>query len=110
MPEKPDAKKKVYLITFPHPNHERLTPPETFARSQIMEKVRDAFRNPVRPAACTGAAASSVAGGKPRKIIKMAIGREFHAKPDAKGILHTHDHVAILAHDTFRFLPVKRAL
>ena len=100
--ENPDAKKKVYLVTLPHSFRDDLVSPESLSKREVLEKLLDAFASP------TYSNAGGEARKKPVVAVKLALARESHA-PGADGAVHKHDHIAVLADDTSRCLPVKRA-
>ena len=106
--EAPDeSKRRVYLITLPHPTQshastgERLVAPSSFSKQQILEKVLDAFDNPVRTNTWSGAGGFA--------LVRLGVWREWHGA-NAAGVKFQHDHVPVLAVVSFRFLPVKKAL
>lgn len=96
------AKNRVYLVTLPHTAKPNLCAPESMSRSDILDKLRGCFEQPMH-------AYDWVVDSKP-KLLKMALGREPHSEPDCNGVVHFHDHIALVADRSFRFLPVKRAL
>ena len=102
--ENPEAKRMVYLITFPHTFRPDLVAPETLSRDAILCKVGDSMANPVYTHRCHEAQAN------PPEPNKMVCGRESHSELGVDGQVHEHDHVGLLATIAFRFMPVKRAL
>ena len=102
-----DAKRMAYLVTFPHPRPgstsggRGLVAPGSMSKTQLLACVRDAFANPVY--------ANPWQTHSGIQVTRLGVWREFHA-PDDDHHRHVHDHVAVLARDSFRFLPVKRAL
>ena len=97
--EIPDAKRKVYLITFAHTTRKDLDAPDKYTRQQIADKVLDACHNPVEYNNRT----------QPIDVLKMVVAREPHSSTSsAAGRFHFH--VPLLAATSFRFLMVKNAL
>ena len=103
-----NARKSVYLMTFPHPRQTRskegvpLIAPGILSRDELLEKVKDCFANPAFVDIKSIGEACSI------PLYNAAVFLEFH-KEDEQGIAHEHFHVGVRAHQ-FRFLPVKRAL
>ena len=106
--ELPNARKSVYLLTFPHPRQQLsqcgvlLVVPGTLTKEALLEKVRDCFAHPVYTDLKSKGAHTSI------EVYDVLIFREYH-KEDEEGVAHAHFHVGVRAHQ-FRFLPVKRAL
>ena len=103
-----DARKSVYLLTFPHPRRTKskdgvlLVAPGTLSREELLEKIKDCFDNPEYVDVKTIDAGCSI------PLYNVAIFMELH-KEDELGIAQVHFHGGVRAHQ-FRFLPVKRAL
>ena len=102
-----ETKRMAYLVTLPHPRQptastgEQLVAPSKKTKEQIWNCFLDACANPVY-------VNQAFAGGN----VQLEMGevfREFH-QADAQGVRETHDHLPVLAKQSFRYLPVKRAL
>ena len=100
-------KQMVYLVTFPHPKKEEsqegiaLEAPPTLGKEMVLKALLDWCSHLV-------ALRTWIAVG-PVKTAKAGVWREFHQE-GADGETHCHDHAALLAEVSFRYLPVKRAL
>lgn len=107
--EKSDAKRHVYLVTFPHPKATHsscgvlLVSPESKTKEEMGKCLWDACLSPIH--AHARYASNYV------EVKQMGIWREFHSEA-LGGTTHTHDHAPLLGSCThgFRFEPVKRAL
>ena len=100
--EAADARRQVYLVTFPHPRPgSPLTAPSTLSREGIMGKLLEACAAPV--------SAFPNIQAQPISLDNAAVFREYH-KPDAAGEAHGHYHIAVKGTSAFRFASVKRAL
>ena len=107
--EEKSKRKKVYLVTLPHPrnglsNSHGLACPGEFDRKAIVQLFLDVFANPLH----IDAASSSRQGTK-LTLEKLVVFREMHDVDD-NGVRQPHYHVALVASDTFRFASYKRAL
>ena len=110
--EQINARKSMYLITFPHPSQEyascgvRLVAPESKPKDEILQCLLEACELPVYDM-CLRA---RVAGTKVTLAL-ASVFREAH-KPTADGEVHFHDHVPVVAtkDGKFYYLPVKKAL
>ena len=106
--EKPDARKRVYLVTFPHPKQEkssdglRLVAPENHTRQQMLDIFRQCADKPEYTDARNILICSQVS------IEHVAVFQEFHKEAE-DGVAHAHFHIAVRALP-FRYLPMKRAL
>ena len=104
-----DVKKSVYLVTLPHPRQARsstgviLVAPESKSKKYVLKCVLDSCLKPMYMDA------RSIANGAFVQLAQAGNWRELHKEND-DGEVHAHDHVALLAEASFRFLPVKRAL
>ena len=102
-----DGKRKVYLVTFPRPKQERastgeiLVAPGSLLKKDVFEKCLDALRSPIY-------AQLWVAHGGVSVDRAMHV-REHHEE-DESGQKDVHDHTAVVAFHSFRYMPVKRAL
>ncbi len=103
----PDAKRQVYLVTFPHPRQthsstgEVLVAPSSMAKEELLQKLLHAFENPMY--ANHWQAHGSIL------VDKTGVWFEHH-QADANGQRFQHGHSPVLGVNTFRYLPVKRAL
>ena len=103
------TKRMVYLVTFPHPKQAlsstgiRLVSPGSLTKQQVLACFLDSCENPL----CVHLPGRIHACSVPLKF--TGVWREFH-KPDVSLVAQIHDHVPVLAHTKFRYLPVKRAL
>ena len=98
------SRKKVYLVTLPHPKVSALTgleEPGKYDRAQIITLMLQAFANPIYGASDI-ANQSRASGGV--LIDRLCVFQERHATG------HVHYHVAVSAANSFRFVPYKRAL
>ena len=104
-----EDKKKVYLVTLPHPKQDRsadgfpLVAPGSLSKQDILERFRDSCAHPIY------ADQVSMANSCAVKLEMCGIWREFH-KPGEAAQADTHDHLPMKAEASFRFMPVKRAL
>ena len=100
------ARKCVCNVTFPHPKQPAsaegvtLVAPETLGRPELLRRVL---------AACAAPAYASTWYTGSVALDRAAVFQELH-KESAEGETHKHNHVAVMALEPFRFLPVKRAL
>ena len=103
-----DSKLMAYLITFSHPKQAQastgvpLVPSSNFSKEELVQKVLDCFANPEfrNP---------SVALGGGVAVRRLGVWREWHAEK-LSGQRLQHDHVPTLCFNSFRYLPIKRAL
>ena len=101
-------KQRIYMITLPHPRQEfastgeRLIPPGSLSKPEVLERILDAFSQPIYTDA------RSLMSGYFVKPLMGGVFREAHA-PTPDGV-ETHDHLPFVAEASYRFLPVKRAL
>ena len=106
--EKADGRKRVYLVTFPHPRKAQsqegrpLVAPETLSRQTLLERFQDCASRP------DYVDNKSLMNPTSVKLLDVAVFREFH-KENAEGETHAHFHIAVRG-GQFRFAPVKRAL
>jgi len=104
-----DEKRRVYLVTLPPPTQshaasgERLVAPGTVAKLKVLEAFLDSCAHPVYADLHSCSAGFCV----PLKL--CGLWREFCAA-SANVTYPQHDHIAVCAGASFRFLPVKRAL
>ena len=104
-----DAKRRVYLVTLPPPTQshaasgERLVAPGTVAKPKVLEAFLDSCAHPVYTDFHTCFAGFCV----PLQL--CGLWREVCAA-SANVTYPQHDHIAVCASGSFRFLPVKRAL
>ena len=107
--ERDNARKMVYLVTFPHPRIKRtpegydVVAPESFGREAILQKLLDACARPI----CTDTRANTSA--RFVDVLRAGVFFESH-KEDEAAQVHKHAHVSLCASARFYFLPVKRAL
>ena len=106
--EAPDRmKRKVYLITFPHPRQERaasgerLVAPSSLTKEEMLERILDSFSHPIY----TGLWLAG--GGIP--LMRLGVFREWH-KEGEDNAQYEHDHSPVLGVGSFRYNPVKLAL
>lgn len=104
-----DVKRRVYLVTLPPPTQshaatgERLVAPGSVAKAKVLEGVLDSCAHPVYVDLHSRSAGCSV----PLQL--CGVWREFCTA--SANVTHPeHDHIAVCAVGSFRFLPVKRAL
>ena len=100
--EAEDAKRQVYLVTFPHPRAGNgLVAPTSMSRLDLVKKLLRAF-----------AAPSGSRPHQPHQPIVLDYAAVFHElhKESADGVAHGHYHVAVKGLSSFRFSPVKKAL
>ena len=106
--EDDQARKTVYLITFPHPVTAfsqcgvRLVAPESLSKQQLLECVLHSCAMP------DYVDLRSQMSGARVTLRRAGVFYEPH-KENEEGEVHSHGHVAVQG-DQFRFLPVKRAL
>ena len=104
---KPDARRQAYLVTFPFPKQPRsatgevLVASSSMPKSEVVKKLLDALSRPE--------VVHHLQSPKSIPVIRVGCWREFHTSL-AAGSKDTHDHVALLASETFRFKGVKLAL
>ena len=100
--EAEDAKRQVYLVTFPHPRAGNgLVAPTSMSRLDLVKKLMRAC-----------AAPSGTCPHRPHQPIvldNVAVFHELH-KENAGGVVHGHYHAAVKGLSSFRFAPVKKAL
>ena len=106
-----DTKREAYLVTFPRPlqthaaTGERLIAPGSLFKQDVLQKLLDALANPVYTNWWLVRG-----GGVP--VSRAGVWREWHdfsgASRPTQG--DVHDHGAVLGEQSFRYLPVKRAL
>lgn len=103
------AKRQVFLVTFPHPKAEfsqcgaRLVPPGSMSRTDVLSKLLQACAAPLY------SDLRSLRSGCRVVVSQAAVFRELH-KADAAGTAQAHYHVALKAESSFRFIPVKKAM
>lgn len=103
------ARRRVYLITLPHPRSEyssdgvRLRAPSEFTREQMLAAFLDACAHPEYRDQHSREQGYSV------DVDLAGVFVEFH-KADENGEAHPHGHIPCSAGSQFRFLPVKRSL
>ena len=107
--EAPCKRKSVYLVTLPHPKNafdgaEGLRSPDSFSHGDVIKMFLDIFAQPDHVDAAAGGR-----GARVSKLKKMVVFKEMHA-PDEQGVRHAHYHIALVASESFRFTPCKRAL
>ena len=103
-----DSKLKAYLITLPRPKPgtvssltgRPLVAPGSKTKAEVLACLLDAFANPHY---------TSWNGSGPVKLSRLGVWREFHAPVNTQA-RDEHDHVPALGEQSFRYLPVKRAL
>lgn len=103
------ARRRVYLVTFPHPrtatsrDGQTLVAPGSFTREQLFDVFRDACTHPayVDPRSIQNPTAVA--------LDRVGVWYELH-KPDDSGQAYLHAHIGVVALTAFRYLPVKRAL
>ena len=102
------AKKKVYLVTLSHPQRThsqdgfQLVAPGSLLKTEVLEKFLDSCRRPLYQAA-------NLTGSDRVMVDKVSVHRELHKETENDQAFE-HDHLPVLAFNSFRFLPVKRAL
>ena len=109
--EKQGSRRRVYLVTFPHPraSHStcgrKLVAPESMPKKQTLMCLLDACKNP------DYSDPKSLTWRTTVELKHAGVWREYH-QPDEGGEVHAHDHVPLQAQPTkqFAFLPVKKAL
>ena len=115
--ENPGRRKKVYLVTLPHPCYAgdacvndttaALSHPGSFERQAVVDLFLDVFNGPVY--ADRGNQAQQ-RGPPSLTLEKLVVFRELHQPEGEDGTRHVHYHIALTASASFRFLPYKRAL
>ena len=104
---KPDARRQAYLVTFPFPKQPRsatgevLVASSSMPKSEVVKKLLEALSRPE--------VVHHLQSPKSIPVIRVGCWREFHTHL-AAGSNETHDNVALLASETFRFKGVKLSL
>ena len=106
--EDSSARKKIYLLTFPHPvaatsqDGVVLKTPGSFTKQQLLHAILDSCSKPDYKNA-------KAAGTDQVSLEKATVFSELHA-PSGSQVGQVHFHVAVSAAIKFRFLPIKRSL
>ena len=88
-------------VRVPHVYRSIRVAPSSHNKERLKEIMFDCFANPMY--------VNHWLGSNRIVISKIGFFREKHA-PDPSGVAELHDHVPVLAEESFRYLPVKRAL
>jgi hypothetical protein len=103
------ARRRVYLVTFPHPRNALsatgipLVAPESMSKRALLEKLLAACAQPDYADARSQHRNSFV------DVLRTGVFFELH-KEDEAGAAHKHGHSPLYACEKFGYLPVKRAL
>ena len=106
--EDSSARKKIYLLTFPHPvaatsqDGVVLKTPGSFTKQQLLHAILDSCSKPDYQNA-------KAAGTDQVSLEKATVFSELHA-PSGSQVGQVHFHVAVSAASKFYFLPIKRSL
>ena len=104
---RPDARRQVYLVTFPFPKQQRsttgevLVPSSSMSKEDLVQRMLEALARPE--------VIHYLQSHGPIPVKRVGCWREFH-KAGAAGAAEAHDHLAVLAAEHFRFKGVKLAL